>query len=82
MAAVKEWSRAFPPTSLNQILGLSRETAFCPSSRVVKLKMWVSDYWWHSAKGIAFSSEKGILCCRGRGVLSASILSTEILQLD
>lgn len=82
MTAVNEWSRAFPP-SLNQILGLSRETAFCSSSQVVRLKMWVSDYWQHNAKGIAFPSEKGMLCCWGcGGRLSASVLSTEIMQLD
>lgn len=54
----------FPP-SLNQILGLSRETAFCSSSQVARLKMWVSDYWRHKA-GVAFPSEKGRLCCWGQ----------------
>lgn len=39
MTAVNEWARAFFPTSLNQMLGLSRETAFCSSSRVARLKI-------------------------------------------
>lgn len=35
---------------LNQILGLRLKTAFCSSSQTVRLKMWVSDYWWHNEK--------------------------------
>ena len=57
----------FPPASLNQIMGLSRKTAFCSSSLVVRLKMWVRDYQQHRAKGITFSCEKGLLCCRVGG---------------
>lgn len=37
MIAVNEWSQVFSPTSLNQILGLGQETAFCSSSPVVRL---------------------------------------------
>lgn len=58
MIAVNGWSKV-PPSSLNQILGLSQETALCSSSPVVRLKMWVSDYWQHSAEGITFPHEKG-----------------------
>ena len=79
MTAVNEWARAFFPASLNQMLGLSRETAFCSSSRVARLKMWVSDYRRRSAGGIAFPREKGLLCCPGGG---GSVVSTEILQWD
>lgn len=39
MTAVNEWARDFFPTSLHQMLGLSRETAFCSSSRVARLKI-------------------------------------------
>lgn len=50
--AVNEWSRSSPSflPLLNQILGLRLKTAFCSSSQTVRLKMWVSDYWWHNEK--------------------------------
>lgn len=49
---VNEWSRSSPSflLLLNQILGLRLKTAFCSSSQTVRLKMWVSDYWWHNEK--------------------------------
>lgn len=57
----------FPPAYLNQIMGLSWKTAFCSSSLVVRLKMWDHDYQQPRPKGITFSCEKGLLCCRVGG---------------
>lgn len=69
------------PTSLNQILGLSRGNCLLFSQSVMRPKVWVSDHWRHSVKGIALPSTKGTLCWWGGADPVPNNLSTEIPQL-
>lgn len=69
---VNEWSRSSPSflPLLNQILGLRLKTAFCSSSQTVRLKMWVSDYWWHNEKELL--SFMRVRCFVAKDCLNAS----------
>lgn len=72
----------FPPTSLNQILGLSQETAFRSSSPVVKLRCGFLIIGSTVQKESLSLVRRDGLAAGGCGGSIAEILSPEILQLN